>query len=380
MPGVTTSDGSSRGAMVNGLPASTVNITLDGMNIQDNYLKTSDGMFARVSPRLDAVEEVTISTAAQLAEMAGQGGVQVKFVTRSGTNDYHGSLYYYMRRDWLNTNTWFNLHRNVDASGNPTAKPALSQFQPGGRIGGPVRIPHVWDGRDKLFFFVNYEWDSSPGTLNQTQPIMSPLSEQGVFQYSGGPRVDLMALAAKNGQVSRIDPTVARLLADVRASTKKTGVVNETTDPLTQSFVWQQPTKRNTKYPTVRVDYNLTTNHRITFSITQNHVVLNPDTTNGMQAVFPDFPAHGLSDTIRYSGQGSWRWTISSGMVNEFRRYGIWRHEWLRHRLECVQEHRETLPGHREHVSRGQDDGIRGYAELGQGPSRPKHWHLVYEG
>ncbi len=64
MPGVTTSDGSSRGAVVNGLPGSTVNITLDGMNIQDNYLKTSDGMFARVSPRLDAVEEVTISTAA----------------------------------------------------------------------------------------------------------------------------------------------------------------------------------------------------------------------------------------------------------------------------------------------------------------------------
>ncbi len=64
MPGVTTSDGSSRGAMVNGLPGRTVTITLDGMNIQDNYLKTSDGMFARVSPRLDAVEEVTISTAA----------------------------------------------------------------------------------------------------------------------------------------------------------------------------------------------------------------------------------------------------------------------------------------------------------------------------
>ncbi len=319
MPGVTTADGSSRGAMVNGLPTSTVNITLDGMNIQDNYAKTWDGMFTRVSPRLDAVEEVTIGTAAQEADMAGQGGVQIKMVTRSGTNDYHGSVYYYMRRDWMNSNTWFNLHRNVDINGNPTGKPTLSQFQPGGRLGGPVRIPGLYNGRDKLFFFVNYEWVRSPGTNTSTRTIMSPLSEQGIFQYSGRPNVDLMALAAKNGQTARIDPTVARLLADVRASTKKTGVVNATTDPLTQSFAWQQPTHSKTKYPTVRVDYNVTTNNRLTGSITQNHLISDPDTTNNMQTVYPGFPVHGLQDSVRYSGQGSWRWTVSSKVVNEFR-------------------------------------------------------------
>ena len=151
--------------MVNGLPTSAVNITLDGMNIQDNYAKTWDGMFTRVSPRLDAVEEVTISTAAQGADMAGQGGVQMKFVTRSGTNKYQGSAYYYLRRDWMNTNTWFNMqpqrrrHRQADAPSR-----CSSQYQPGFRIGGPVWIPRLWDGRDKMFFFVNYEWVSSPGT------------------------------------------------------------------------------------------------------------------------------------------------------------------------------------------------------------------------
>jgi hypothetical protein len=185
--------------MVNGLPTSTVNITLDGMNIQDNYAKTWDGMFTRVSPRLDAVEEVTIGTAAQDADMAGQGGVQIKFVTRSGTNDFHGSVYYYMRRDWMNTNTWFNLHRNVDINGTPTSKPALSQFQPGGRLGGPVRIPKLFNGRDKLFFFVNYEWVRSPGTNTQNKTIMSPLSEQGIFQYAGEPNVDLRPWRQNNG-------------------------------------------------------------------------------------------------------------------------------------------------------------------------------------
>src|SRR5262249_8092738 len=150
------------------------------------YLKSSDGMFARVSPRLDAVEEVTVSTAAQGADMAGQGAVQIKFVTRSGTNNLAGAGYYYLRRDWMNTNTWFNLHRNVDANGVPLPKPVLTQYQPGFRLGGPILIPRLWDGRDKAFFFVNYEESRSPGSIVNNRTIMSPSSERGLFQYSGG--------------------------------------------------------------------------------------------------------------------------------------------------------------------------------------------------
>src|SRR5205823_2428390 len=119
-------------------------------------------------------------------------------------------------------------------------------------------------GRDKLFFFVNYEWVSSPGTNTQTKNIMSPLSEQGIFQYAGGPNVNLMTLAAKAGQVSTIDPIVKRLIGDVRTSTTTTGVVNAASDPLVQTFVWQQPTKSKTTYPTGRIDYNVTSAHRLT--------------------------------------------------------------------------------------------------------------------
>jgi len=328
MPGISSSDGSSRGAMINGLPTATVNITLDGMNIQDNYAKTWDGMFTRVSPRLDAVEEVTISTAGLTADMAGQGGAQVKMVTRSGTNTYHGSVYYYLRRDWMNSNTWYNLHSGVKSDGTPSAVPTQKQYQPGGSIGGPVRIPKVFNGRDKLFFFVNYEWITSPGNSNQTKTIMSPLSEQGTFQYCAGgctatstpTKVDLMSLAAVNGQISRIDPTVARLLADVRKSTSG-GVVNSLTDPLTQQLVWQQPTTSKTTYPTVKIDYNLSSKHTISGSYTRNKLLSDPDTTNSMQVNFPGFPIHGLQDSLRYSGQGNWRWTVTNHIVNEFR-YG----------------------------------------------------------
>ena len=60
LPGVNT-PGGSRDSTINGLPQSAINITIDGMSAQDNHLKTGDGFFARVSPRLDAIEEVTVS-------------------------------------------------------------------------------------------------------------------------------------------------------------------------------------------------------------------------------------------------------------------------------------------------------------------------------
>lgn len=258
MPGVSTTTGSLRDGTVNGLPQSAVNITLDGMNIQDNYAKSWDGMFTRVSPRLDAVEEVTISTAAQGADMGSQGAAQVRFVTRSGTNRFQGSAYYYSRRDWMNSNTWFNLNRNVDpVTGAPTPKARLFQDQPGARLGGPIV-------RDKAFFFVNYEWISAPGTRTDTRTIMSPSAAQGLFQYAGG-TIDLMSLAARSGHVARIDPIVAKLLADIRSSTSQ-GTVTTTIDPLTQSFAWQQSTESKTTYPTARLDYNITSKHSVTAS------------------------------------------------------------------------------------------------------------------
>ncbi len=81
LPGFNTS-GTARNSTINGLPKSAINITLDGMSIQDNYLKTSDGYFARLTPTLDSVDEVTVTMAGNTADATGQGGVQVKFVTK----------------------------------------------------------------------------------------------------------------------------------------------------------------------------------------------------------------------------------------------------------------------------------------------------------
>ena len=108
--------GAARSSTVSGLPRSAINITLDGMSVQDNYLKTTDGYFARLSPLLDSVEEVTVTTAGNTADATGQGAVQIRFVTKSGTNRWTGTRYQYLRHDALNANTWF---RNRDLPPDP---------------------------------------------------------------------------------------------------------------------------------------------------------------------------------------------------------------------------------------------------------------------
>ena len=94
LTGVNTA-GINRDANVNGLPQSFINITLDGVGNNDQFNKTSDGFFASVTPRQDAVEAVSVTMAAGGADVGGHGAVGINFVTRSGTNRFSGSGYEY---------------------------------------------------------------------------------------------------------------------------------------------------------------------------------------------------------------------------------------------------------------------------------------------
>ena len=317
--------GGARDSIVSGLDQSAINITIDGMSVQDNYLKTTDGYFARLSPRLDAVEEVTMTTAAGSAETSGQGGVQIRFVSRQGTNKYSGSVYEYFRRDWLNANTWFN-NRDLPPDPNTGKAPraALKFDNFGIRFGGPIKIPGLFDGRDRAFFFINYEEVRQPADVSRQRTILSPAAQQGIFQYNtaGGVRsVNLLQLAAANGQTSTMDPTIAQLLADIRNSTSQGGVA-DLTDPLVQRFTFQSGFKNVTRYPHARVDLQLTQKHRLTASYTLNQLLTDPDTLNNRDAAFPGFPIQGVQDSKRFAYQGALRSTLNANLVNDLRFFG----------------------------------------------------------
>jgi hypothetical protein len=313
LPGVNT-PGGNRNSTINGLPQSAINITIDGISAQDNHLKTGDGFFARVSPRLDAMEELTVSSAAQDAASTGQGAVQIRFVTRSGTNDYSGSAYYYLRHYKLNANTWFNNRNGV-------SKNEDILYQPGMRIGGPVVIPGLWDGRNKAFFFVNYEESRSPGQNTESRTVLHPRAEQGFFRYTVGGstrEVNVLDLAGSAGFLASPDPTIARLFADIRNAVSG-GPLRDLSDPLQQEFTYQYDTKNTTQYPTVRVDVNLTDRHRLSSSMNYTNLLSSPDTTNSREPNFPGFPAFGEQVSDRYTVQANLRSTLTGNLVNEFK-------------------------------------------------------------
>jgi len=104
LPGVQT-PGVPRTSSINGLPKGSVNLTLDGANIQDNFLRSSDGFFTQVQPKSDAVSEVTVSTAVPGAESGGEGAVQVRFTTRPGSPEFHGGGFWQYRSPNFNSNT-----------------------------------------------------------------------------------------------------------------------------------------------------------------------------------------------------------------------------------------------------------------------------------
>ena len=313
LPGTST-PGGSRDSTINGLPQGTINITLDGVNIQDNTNRTTDGFFAIVSPRLDAVEEITFSSAAQGAEGTGMGASQIRFVTKSGTNRFQGSGFYAYRSDELNTNDWFNRRDGI-------AKAELLRKQPGFSIGGPVLLPG-FDGRNKAFFFVNYEELREPGGQRRTRTILSPSAQAGVFRYTAAgsvQSVNLYELAARLGQTATPDPLIGALLNDIRSATGKEGNVRDQTDPLFQEYSFQNKTQTMNRYPTVRVDYQVTEKHRLTGSMNFQYFGGGPDTTNNRDPLFPGFPVTANQSSERRAASTWLRSILSKDMVNEFR-------------------------------------------------------------
>jgi len=317
LPGVDTGSNnhSQRSSTVAGLPQSSLSITVDGANIQDKYTRSTDGFFANIHPKLDLIEEVTVSTATAGADASGQGAVQIKFATRSGTNQFVGSAYEYHRNRNLNTNYYFNTI-------NGLSKNVLTLNQWGGREGGPVVIPGLYNGRSKAFFFFNFEQLRFPLSNTRTRLILSPAAQAGNFQYAvagGFASVNLFTVAQNAGQTSTADPTITALLAKIRAGTTQTGIVNNRTDPNTQDYLWQPESLRIDNSPGGRIDYNLGTRHRVSVSANYQGQRLNPNLFGGDEPNFPGLTNKASLYSAVSRTSASLRSTLGSNLVNEVR-------------------------------------------------------------
>ncbi len=311
MPGAQ-QGGTARQSTFLGLPKGAINITMDGINIQDNVLKSSfgGGMFTIVRPRLDAVEEVTVTTAAAGANLTGDGAIQIQFATRRGTNDYRGLLFWDHRNDALNANTWIN---NVNRL--PRQRNLLNVF--GGNLGGPI-----W--KNKAFFFFNYEEFRLPEARPRERLVLTREAASGIFRYRGTDGVErtanLLQIAGAAGFPSTIDPTIANMLQQID-SARGRGAIS-TFDLFRERFRWDAPSMQVRRFPVLRLDYHLTDNLRWHGIWHYNYFASSPDTLNVQDPVFPGIGKGAGQFSNRYSVTTALNWTITPSMINEFR-FGI---------------------------------------------------------
>ena len=184
---------------------------LDGAPNSNNE-GTSGNSLAFV-PSPDAVQEVNVQTNTYDAQYGRTGGGVMSVTLRSGTNNLHGSAYYYMRNKALNANLYEN-----EVAGLP--KSDIDHKQPGFTVGGPIYIPKLYDGRDKSFFFFSYEHITSMTPNGVSQKAPTTLERAGDFSQSingvaGGIIYDPLTGLAFPGNVipsSRINPVAAALM------------------------------------------------------------------------------------------------------------------------------------------------------------------------
>ncbi len=128
------------GNVISGIRGSATSFLLDGVDVSEQH---QGGTFIQTS--IDALQEFSIQQSPYSAEY-NRGGAFFNATTKSGTNRYHGGIFEFIRNDKLDARAYFSLTRAI-----------LKRNQFGGDLGGPVVIPHLYNGKDRTFFFVNYE-------------------------------------------------------------------------------------------------------------------------------------------------------------------------------------------------------------------------------
>ena len=345
LPGTATV-GRPRSATINGLPKGALSISIDGVDVQTNDTRSSDGYFTYVRPRIDAIEEVTVSTANPGAESSGDGAVQIKMVTKRGNNDYHVGAFWQHRNDALNANYWY-LNRNpagFDSDGKSLRqKMRLNQF--GFNGSGPIPflnfgegVDAIDSGKNKRFFFVNYEEFRQPQSLSRTRTLLKPDAQAGTYKYfasipSGGLPVgcattatsgqmlcarNVYTIAQAAGQISTPDPSVAAVYSRIRSS-----VAGQTFVPITaneNAEQWNTLATNSEKrwFMAMRFDLNLTKNHAFEAVINRQNFGGLKDLLNSREETFPGFPYYSqVSQRDSYSF--ALRSTLSQNIVNEAR-------------------------------------------------------------
>jgi carboxypeptidase family protein len=306
------------GGTWNGLPYMATGNNVDGVVGTTQRMKFAGAATPLVQARVENMEEMTVQTD-QLNMNTGYGisDMQVNFVTRRGTNNFHGRIYEDFRNAALNANTWLN-----DASGLPKAHFIRNEF--GGSLGGAVI-------KNKLFFFGTFAMAKQPSGATNTNTVMSSTAQTGLFSFTGTTgtphTVDLLNTIAGSpaGQgvnpccsmPTVVNPNVAAIFSNIN-SALAAGSVTPNSDANLVDVNWNYATPLTQYFPTARLDYNMRDNLRLFLSFNMTKT----SQANGNIPPLPGsfFSKYGGTNRFKYFTQAvGVDWTITPTLLNSFR-------------------------------------------------------------
>jgi hypothetical protein len=318
-PGVVSGANTGGGVHVNGARDRSWNFTLDGIDINETSAGGSNFSSLRTNP--DSLSEFKVLTGNTTAEFGRNSGGQVAMVSRSGTNEFKGTGFYFGRRTPWAANEWEN---NV----NLLPKREFDQNIGGFSFGGPIK-------RGKAFFFVNTQVLRATQTNSVTRTVYTASARQGQWRYVVGGRnqpagvtgasVDangnvLPAIQVGTYDVAANDPLHLGLNTQTQRLIGLTPLPNNfaTGDGLnTAGYTFSTPEFEKQHDITTKVDYVINDRNSTFARVSWGQQDTECDSANGGQPAFPGLPC--LVNTRRdpVNFVGSWRWNPRSSLVNE---------------------------------------------------------------
>ncbi len=292
--------------VVNGTPANTYGTRLDGMTMNPTGSRLLANQM-QTQPSTDAIEEVAIMTSNFAAEYGAAGGAMINMITKSGTNAFHGSLYDY------GTNEALYAHQPYVG-----LRPKIRQNDMGGTFGGPVRIPKVYNGSNKTFFFFSMEMFKQFNMLNGSVSVPTAAYRAGDFSAlipaenrlvttASGVYLDPLgrnipsgtifdpatqravgnfqvrdAFAGNKIPVARFDPIALKVLSYVPLPSGS----NFDKGLATGNYIGEWNADRTSKIPSIKIDQNVGSASRVSFYLQETNT-RSPRSPSGADAM-PD--------------------------------------------------------------------------------------------
>jgi hypothetical protein len=316
----------SRTGSVNGVRSDQGNVTMDGMD--DNDQLNGYAFTGVLRETLDSVDEFRVTTGLANSDQGRSAGAQVNLVTKGGTNKFHGALYEYNRNTQTAANDWFNKQSEL-SSGLPNVPGQYIRNTFGGDLGGPIK-------HDKFFFFGNYEASHirENAQVEQTTPFASLKAGNLIYTSNGN------TITLSPAQIAVMDPNCSANGTcpwgpgdDPNILTVLNGYPTANGSALGDglnlgSYSFSSPTPINLNTSIARLDWNPNAKHKL--FVRGN---LQDDTTAGILQFPGQPPSYLLKDNTKGITAGD-TWTISNNLVNDFR-YGYIRQGYSNAGQDC---------------------------------------------